>query len=85
LIDTLVWFRYSTFIPYFHSAIKNEAAMQVLSTRESRMQILTYKWVSNFVEKILKIIILNFIHNIFKKKIDKKGDIKFSAHEAHLE
>ena len=58
--------------------------MQVLSTRESRMQILTYNWVSNFVEQILKIIILNFIHNIFKKK-KKKGDIKFSAHEAYLE
>jgi hypothetical protein len=58
--------------------------MQVLSTRESRMQILTYNWVSNFVEKILKIIILNFIHNIFKKT-NKKGDIKFSAHEAYLE
>ena len=58
--------------------------MQVLSTRESRMQILTYIWVTNFVEKILKIIILNFIHNIFKKK-NKKGDIKFSAHEAYLE
>jgi hypothetical protein len=29
-------------------------------------------------------IILNFIHNIFKKE-NKKGDIKFSAHEAYLE
>jgi hypothetical protein len=48
------------------------------------MQILTYIWVSNFVEQILKIIILNFIHNIFKKK-KKKGDIKFSAHDAYLE
>jgi hypothetical protein len=48
------------------------------------MQILTYNWVSNFVEQILKIIILNFIHNIFKKK-NKKRDIKFSAHEAYLE
>jgi hypothetical protein len=58
--------------------------MQVLSMCESRMQILTYNWVSNFVEQILKIIILNFIHNIFKKK-NKKRDIKFSAHEAYLE
>ena len=46
--------------------------MQVLSTCESRMQILTYIWVSNFVEQILKIIILNFMHNIFKKKKEKK-------------
>ena len=58
--------------------------MQVLSMCESRMQILTYNWVSNFVEQNLKIIILNFIHNIFKKK-NKKRDIKFSAHEAYLE
>jgi hypothetical protein len=58
--------------------------MQVLSTCESRMQILTYNWVSNFGEEILKIIILNFIHNIFKKE-NKKRDIKFSAHEAYLE
>ena len=36
------------------------------------MQILTYNWVSNFVEKILKIIILNFMHNIFKKQIKKE-------------
>jgi hypothetical protein len=58
--------------------------MQVLSTCESRMQILTYIWVRNCVEQILKIIILNFIHNIFDKK-NKKGDIKFSTHEAYLE
>jgi len=58
--------------------------MQVLSTCGSRMQILTYIWVTNFVGKILKIIILNYIHNILKKK-KKKGDIKFSAHEAYLE
>ena len=45
--------------------------MQVLSTREDRMQIITYNWVS-------------FIHNIFKKE-NKKGDNKFSAHEAYLE
>ena len=37
------------------------------------------------LKKILKIIILNFMHNIFKKQIDKKVDIKFSAHEACLE
>jgi hypothetical protein len=46
------------------------------------MQILTYNWISNFVEQILK------NHNtelyIFKKE-NKKGDIKFSAHEAYLE
>ena len=56
--------------------------MQVHSTCESKMQILTYNWISNFVEQILK------NHNtelyIFKKE-NKKGDIKFSAHEAYLE
>jgi hypothetical protein len=50
----IVWFRYSTFVLYFHSAIRNEAVMQVHSTCESKMQILTYNWISNFVEQILK-------------------------------
>jgi hypothetical protein len=44
--------------------------MQVLSTRESRMQILTYNWVSNFVEKNLKNHNLELYVSITKYLID---------------